>query len=50
MDALFPEQDGIALDYRGYGGQPVRTHFRFDDAGKLRLTDQCADQGDCLGL
>jgi SnoaL-like domain len=38
IDALFPEKDGVSLDYRGYDGQPVRTHFRFDDAGKIRLT------------
>ena len=38
IDALFPEPDGVSLDYRGYDGQPVRTHFRFDDTGKIRLT------------
>lgn len=36
--ALFPESDGVSLDYRGYDGQPVRTHFRFDKDGKIRLT------------
>jgi hypothetical protein len=38
IDALFPESGGVSLDYRGYDGQPVRTHFRFDDTGKIRLT------------
>jgi hypothetical protein len=38
IDALFPEQDGVSLDYRGFDGLPVRTVFRFDDAGKIRLT------------
>lgn len=31
--------DGGTLDYRGYDGVPVRTHFRFTDAGNIRLTD-----------
>ena len=38
VDALFPEQDGVSLDYRGHDGRAVRTLFRFDDAGKIRLT------------
>lgn len=38
IDALCPEPHGVALDYRGYDGKPVRTHFRFTDAGKIRLT------------
>ena len=38
IDALFPEPDGVSLDYRGFDGQPVRTHFRFDSEGKIRLT------------
>jgi hypothetical protein len=38
VDALFPEQDGVSLDYRGFDGRPVRTLFRFDDAGKIRFT------------
>ena len=29
IDVLFPETDGVTLDYRGYDGVPVRTHFRF---------------------
>ena len=28
IDVLFPETDGVTLDYRGYDGVPVRTHFR----------------------
>jgi hypothetical protein len=38
IDALCPEPDGVSLDYRGYDGKPVRTHFRFTEAGKIRLT------------
>jgi hypothetical protein len=38
IDALFPEMDGVTLDYRGYDGVPVRTHFQFIDAGKISLT------------
>src|SRR5436305_1456110 len=38
IDALFPEPDGVSLDYRGYDGQPVRTHFCFNNAGKIRRT------------
>jgi hypothetical protein len=34
---VFP-LDGVSLDYRGYDGKPVRTHFRFNDAGKITLT------------
>jgi hypothetical protein len=33
-----PEADGILLDYRGYDGKPVRMHFRFNAAGKIRST------------
>jgi hypothetical protein len=36
--ALMPEPDGVVLDYRGYDGQPVRTHFRFTSTGKISLT------------
>ena len=36
--ALMPEADGVSLDYREYDGKRVRTHFRFTDAGKIRLT------------
>jgi hypothetical protein len=35
IDALFPETDGVTLDYRGYDGVPVRTHFRFTSTGKI---------------
>jgi hypothetical protein len=38
IDALFPEVDGVTLDYRGYDGVPVRTHFRFTSMGKISLT------------
>ena len=38
IDALFPEVDGVTLDYRGYDGVPVRTHFRFTSTGKISLT------------
>jgi len=38
IDALFPEKDGVSLDYRGYDGRPVRTHFRFDGEGKILVT------------
>jgi SnoaL-like domain len=38
IDALFPEADGATLDYRGYDGVPVRTHFRFTSTGKISLT------------
>ena len=38
IDALFPEVDGVTLDYRGYDGVPVRTHFRFTRTGKISLT------------
>lgn len=33
IDALYPTVDGVSLDYRGYNGEPVRTHFRFNEAG-----------------
>ena len=38
IDALMPEEDGVSLDYRDYDGRPMRTHFRFTQAGKIRLT------------
>ena len=38
IDALFPEADGVTLDYRGYDGVPVRTHFSFTSTGKISLT------------
>ncbi|MBR1279990.1 nuclear transport factor 2 family protein [Bradyrhizobium sp. AUGA SZCCT0283] len=38
IDALMPEEDGVSLDYRDYDGRPMRTHFRFNHAGKIRLT------------
>ena len=36
--ALMPEPDGATLDYQGYDGVPVRTHFRFTSTGKISLT------------
>jgi SnoaL-like domain len=38
IDALSPEQGGVTLDYWGYDGMPMRTIFRFNDAGKIHLT------------
>ena len=34
IDALFPEADGVTLDYRRYDGVPVRTHFNFHKQGE----------------
>jgi hypothetical protein len=34
----FPRRDGVCLDYRAYDGTPVRTHFTFTKAGKIRHT------------
>ena len=38
IDALFPEADGVTLDYRGYNGLQVRTHFSFTSRGTISLT------------
>lgn len=38
IDALMPEADGVSLDYRDYDGRRMRMHFRFTQAGKIRLT------------
>lgn len=38
IDALFPERDGVSLDYRGYDEKPVRTFFLFSETGKIRMT------------
>ncbi len=38
VDTLFPETDGVCLDYRAFDGTPVRTHFTFTEAGKIRHT------------
>lgn len=35
VDALFPETDGVCLDYRDFDGTAVRTHFAFTEAGKI---------------
>jgi hypothetical protein len=41
IDALMTEADGVSLDYRGYDGRPMRTHFRFNEAGKI-MHSACA--------
>lgn len=38
IDALLPEAEGVSLDYRDHDGKPVRMHFRFNAAGKIRHT------------
>lgn len=38
IDALYPTVHGVSLDYRGYNGVPVRTHFQFNDVGKIQST------------
>ena len=38
IHALFPERDGVSLDYRGYDEKPVRTFFLFSETGKIRMT------------
>jgi hypothetical protein len=38
VDALFPEADGVCLDYRNFNGMPVRTHFTFTHTGKILHT------------
>jgi len=38
IDALMPEADGVSLDYCNYDGRRMRMHFRFTQAGKIRLT------------
>src|SRR5438105_4769914 len=38
IDALFPETDGVWLDYRDFDGTPVRMYFTFTKAGKIRQT------------
>ena len=38
IDALTTDPDGVTLDYLGYDGFPVRTHFRFTSTGKINLT------------
>jgi hypothetical protein len=35
---LFPEADGVCLDFRNFDGTPVRTHFAFTDTGKILHT------------
>jgi hypothetical protein len=41
VDALFPDKDGVCLDYRAFDGTPVRTHFTLTEAGKI-LHTACA--------
>jgi len=41
IDALLTEAGGVCLDYRGYDGKPVRTHFRFNETGRIQHTE-CA--------
>jgi hypothetical protein len=38
IDLLMPDKDGVTLDYLGYDGVPVRTHFRFTSTGKISRT------------
>ena len=38
IDTLFPETDGVCLDYRDFDGTPVRMYFTFTKAGKIRNT------------
>ena len=38
FDALTTDPDGVTLDYLGYDGFPMRTHFRFTSTGKISLT------------
>jgi SnoaL-like protein len=38
IDALFPEADGVCLDYRNFDGTPARTRFAFTEGGKIRHT------------
>jgi hypothetical protein len=41
IDALFPEQDGVSLDYRGYDGLPVRTRSGSMRSGKSGSRPAC---------
>jgi hypothetical protein len=38
VDALFPETEGVCLDYRAFDGAPVRMHFTFTEDGKIHHT------------
>jgi len=42
IDVLMPDEDGVTLDYRGYDGVPVRTHFRFTSSASppARLSER----------
>ena len=38
VDALFPETDGVCLDYRAHDGTSVRKHFTSPKARKIHHT------------
>ena len=38
IDALTTDPEAVTLDYLGYDGFPVRTHFRFTSTGIISLT------------
>jgi hypothetical protein len=38
IDAIMPHAEVVQLDYRGCGGEPLRTYFRFSSGGKIRST------------
>ncbi|WP_198400364.1 hypothetical protein [Bradyrhizobium pachyrhizi] len=38
IKAIVPETSGVCLECRACGGQIVRTHFRFNSAGKIAHT------------
>jgi hypothetical protein len=44
IHALMPDGDGVSLDYRGYDGKRVRTHFRFTGCRKNPAHGLRADQ------
>ena len=49
IDALMPKLDGVTLDYRGYDGVPVLTHFRFTSTRKISIT-ACALNPQAIAL
>jgi hypothetical protein len=46
MDDVSAETNGVTLDYRSFDGNPVRIHFRFNDAGKI-LHTRCGPLSHC---
>lgn len=38
LDDMTLDSEGVQVDYRNYEGKPVRIHFRFNEAGKIRRT------------